>query len=124
MTYYIFIEDGKINGAGQCEQLTKGILSYEVSEEVFNNYHENFNKYVFSEGKIIENPNYEAEKEQQQKQARMEEIYEELDALDIKRVRAICENEVKDTQSGETWLEYYNNQVTALREELQNLKNY
>ena len=41
----------------------------------------------------------------------------ELDYLDKKRIRAICEPEtVRD--DGKTWLEYYNEQISILREEL------
>lgn len=41
--------------------------------------------------------------------------------LDSKRIRAICEPSIKDELTGETWLDYYNNQVAVLREELKNL---
>ena len=40
---------------------------------------------------------------------------------DKKRVRAICENEIKDSQTGQTWLEFYNDQVLELRAKLNSL---
>ena len=53
--------------------------------------------------------------------ARKAEIESELLDLDSKRIRAICEPSIKDESTGETWLDYYNNQVSILREELKNL---
>ena len=35
MTYYVFIENEKINGAGQCKVLNEGILNIEVEEEIY-----------------------------------------------------------------------------------------
>jgi len=52
---------------------------------------------------------------------RMNEIQNELDALDKKRIRAIAEPSMKD--ENKSWLEYYNDQVKSLREELAQLNN-
>ena len=49
------------------------------------------------------------------------EIERQLLEIDSKRIRAICEPSIKNEETGETWLEYYNNQVLILREELANL---
>ena len=43
-------------------------------------------------------------------------IHNELADLDKKRIRAIAEPSMKDENI--TWLEYYNSQIAALREEL------
>lgn len=51
-----------------------------------------------------------------QNAVRSEEIRLELDALDKKRIRAIAEPSLKDENT--TWLEYYNTQISQLREEL------
>lgn len=59
--YYIYLENGKLNGAGQARQLNEGVENIEVTEEVFNAYIETPEKYIYSDGKIVENPNYEAE---------------------------------------------------------------
>lgn len=48
-------------------------------------------------------------------------IKSQLKELDEKRIRAICENEIKDETTGETWIEYYNAQVIELRKQLNNL---
>ena len=59
---------------------------------------------------------------EQQRQDEISEIMHTLDSLDKKRIRAICEPEVKDTETGETWLEYYNSQIQGLRDRLQELQ--
>ncbi|MBE7710244.1 MAG: hypothetical protein E7Z93_07355 [Cyanobacteria bacterium SIG32] len=60
---------------------------------------------------------YKAEQAEKLKYERTQEIMTELDYLDKKRIRAICEPEtVRD--DGKTWLEYYNEQISILREEL------
>ena len=56
------------------------------------------------------------------KEKRIAEIHTELDELDLKRVRALCEPELKDAEAGITWLEYYNNQINELRTELNGLE--
>lgn len=73
--YYIFIEDNKIIGCGQCECLNENITNCEVSEEVFNNYVEDNLRYVWNGSKIVENPDYEEIKRQKRRQ--------ELDALTL-----------------------------------------
>lgn len=51
-----------------------------------------------------------------QNAVRAEEIQQELDILDRKRIRAIAEPSLKDENT--TWLEYYNLQISELRNEL------
>ena len=50
-----------------------------------------------------------------QNAVRAEEIRQELDLLDRKRIRAIAEPSLMDENT--TWLEYYNTQISQLREE-------
>ena len=123
MKYYIFVEkDGSLNGCGQCEQLTQGVINVEVSEDVFNSFIEDNLRYVYSDGKIIPNPNYENEKQVFFINERIGAIYKELEVLDTKRIRAVCEDEIKDEKTGETWLDYYNSQIYDLRVELSSLQ--
>jgi len=63
---------------------------------------------------------YEAEQAKLMKESRIQEIQEELDLLDKKRIRAVCEPDVL-RDDGKTWLEYYNKQISILREELNSL---
>lgn len=46
------------------------------------------------------------------------EILSKINDLDIKRIRAICEAEIKDSTTGETWLDYYTKQIKELRKNL------
>ena len=64
MTYYVFIQDEKINGCGQCKQLTEGVLNIEVEEEIYNN----IEKYIYLNGEIVLNPNYEAEQARKERE--------------------------------------------------------
>ena len=56
--YYAFIQDGKINGVGQCRCLT--CENIEISQEVF----ENISKYVYKDGEIVLDDTHTFEKEQ------------------------------------------------------------
>lgn len=64
---------------------------------------------------------YSLKKQEYEKETRKFEIQNELNTLDLKRIRAICEPELKNPETGETWLEYYNNQILTLRDELTDL---
>lgn len=75
--YYIFIKDEKINGCGQCQCLNEDYTNLEVTEEVYNAFVENPDKYIYQDGEIVENPNYE------QEQAKKER--ERLDKLSMTR---------------------------------------
>lgn len=44
-----------------------------------------------------------------------------LDELDKKRIRAMCEPELKDAVGGKTWLEYYTEEIISLRAQLGDL---
>lgn len=116
--YYIFIEDGKINGCGQCRCMDDSIINLDVEESAFNDYRQNPSKYIYSDGKIIENPEYDLIKQRELAENKINDIKQELGELDSKRVRAVCENEIKNSATGETWLEYYNARVLELRSEL------
>ena len=70
----------------------------------------------------VKNPNYEKELELENLQNQVKELEEELDNLDLKRIRAVCEPSVKDETTGETWLDYYNAQIIALRNQIQTLQ--
>lgn len=70
---------------------------------------------------LRESEEYIAKQTKNENAARIAEIKSKLNALDVKRIRAMLEPSVKDETTGETWLEYYNAQVFALREELNQL---
>lgn len=119
MKYYIYVEDNILKGAGCARCLNKEIQNIEVTETLCTDYISDNDKYIYSEEKIIPNPNYEKILKERNKSEKISEIIEKLNELDSKRIRAVCENQIKNSQTGETWLEYYNSQANKLRSELQ-----
>ena len=73
--YYIFVENNKISGCGQCKCLNEEIQNIEVSEEVFNSFIDDNDRYIWNGSEIIENPDYDEIKRQKHRQ--------ELDALTL-----------------------------------------
>lgn len=66
--YYAYIENNKINGVGECPQLTEGVINYEISEEIFNNYIEDNLRYIWDDSDVVLNPNYEQEQAQKEQE--------------------------------------------------------
>lgn len=64
MTYYIMVENNKIISGGQYLCTTEGIQNIEVTEEVFNSYAEDTDRYIWNGSEIVPNPNYEEDKKQ------------------------------------------------------------
>ena len=65
--YYLMIENNQIIGASQA--LSGGdIVDIEVTQEVYNNYIEDTDRYVYFDGEVIENPNYEEVKRQKEEE--------------------------------------------------------
>jgi hypothetical protein len=59
--YYIFIENEEINGCGQCPILNEEIKSVEVSEDIFNEFIEDSDKYIWNGKDIVKNPDYDSQ---------------------------------------------------------------
>lgn len=70
---------------------------------------------------ISETEEYKKYLIEKEKAIRKKQIENAIYSLDTKRIRAICEPEIKNTKTGETWLDYYNAQILELRNELKNL---
>lgn len=69
---------------------------------------------IMENGVPVLNPNYDMEQIEALRETQKIQIQQQLDELDKKRIRAICEPSMKDeTQS---WLDYYNQQVLDLRQ--------
>lgn len=66
---------------------------------------------------ISDTPEYIAEQEEKEKIIHNDNIYKQIDELDIKRVRALAEP--SDHPDGGTWLEFYNSEVQTLRLQIQ-----
>lgn len=114
---YLNIQDIK-----QIGEIKEGYLVENKLAELIKQNPEHFK---IKNGKVIEKTKAEIEAEtiEKQRQQRIAEIKTELENIDRQKVRAITEPEIKDIKTGESWLEYYNNQAKALREELQKLES-
>ncbi len=122
MKYYIYMEKNSLNGAGCAKCLNENIQNIEVTKEICKDFILDKEKYIYSDGKIIPNPTYETILKERNNSEKISNIIKKLNELDNKRIRAVCENQIKDTQTGETWLEYYNSQVDKLRKEMQSIE--
>ena len=76
---------------------------------------------IIKDDKPIIDPDYENKQIAFEKQNEIKKLNEEINNLDLKRIRAICEPEIKNEETGETWLEYYNTQIQELRLQIQEL---
>lgn len=74
MAYYIFVYKGQINGRGCAECVSDDWLNVEVTKEMFDNLGEYGNDYyIYENDEIVLNPNYEAIKLQEAKEAKYNE---------------------------------------------------
>ena len=74
--FYLFIKNEKINGAGQArvineEETISPVTNFEVTEEKYNEFVANPNKFIWDGQDVVENPDYE----QEQAEARQKEFY-------------------------------------------------
>ena len=60
---------------------------------------------------------------EQEKLEVKENILSQLEDLDTKRIRALCEPSVKNEENGETWLDFYNSKINELRQQLMEVEN-
>ena len=68
MKYYIYIQDNKLNGCGQCRQLTEGVINLEVDESLYNAYVENTDMYIWDGLEVVIDPEWEAKQVQKEKE--------------------------------------------------------
>ena len=119
---YIYVENEKIIGCGEFPVTNDDISNTEVSEEIYTQYLKDTDKYIWDNGAIKENPEYNSIKKRKKINAEIEQINEKLSILDLKRIRAVCEDEVRNEKTGETWLDFYNSQIYDLRTRLKSLE--
>ena len=115
MAYYIFIEDNKINGAGQGRITSPDveILNYEVSEEMYNVFNAEPDYYIWNGTEIVENPDYE-EIKRQKEQAYIDSLT--MTALDF--ITFLKSAGITDAQ-----IEAYLNANLAVKHQLQFCQN-
>lgn len=92
-----------------------GEKEFELSYQEFISKAEGYYIYDNVTNNIIKNSNFENEQQEKANLELKEKLQKQLKELDIKRIRAICEPEVKNMETDETWLEFYNNQIQELR---------
>ena len=73
--FYIYVENEKINGCGECPILNEEIENIEVTETIYNDFVENPNKYIYENGEIIINPNYEQELAEARKEEFLKQFF-------------------------------------------------
>lgn len=98
---------------------------YLVLNEIAELIKSNPQHFKINNGKVLEKTEaeIEAETKEAERQAKIAEIKIKLEEIDKQKIRAITEPEIKNKETKETWLEYYNGQAKILRKELQNLEN-
>lgn len=74
--YYIFIQNDKINGCGQCPTLNDDIQNIEVEETTYNDFCKNPNKYLWDGENIVLNENYDTECAEERKKELINNIYQ------------------------------------------------
>jgi len=70
---------------------------------------------------ISDTKGYKDKIAQREKEIALTDLQSQIEALDKQRIRSIAEPALKDSQSGQTWLEYYTNQIQALRVQIAHL---
>lgn len=119
---YIYVENEKIIGCGEFPVTNDDISNTEVSEEIYTQYLKDTDKFIWDNGTIKENPEYDSIKKRKRINAEIEQVNEKLSILDLKRIRAVCEDEIRNEKTGETWLDFYNSQIYDLRTKLKSLE--
>jgi hypothetical protein len=105
--YFANITNGKLNGVSTCRIIQANTFQISITKEMF----DNIERYEYENGLIVKIENYE---ELKAKEERKQEILEELNALDLKSIRALRANEVERLQELE-------NKAIELRSELNSL---
>ena len=112
---YIEIKENKL--ISWCENQYSDYEYVDVDYSTFNP-----SKYQVIDGVLTDisgTQEYQDKTSQQENVARISDLKSQIEALDIKRIRAIAEPQLKDADSGQTWLEFYTEQIQELRLQLQ-----
>lgn len=67
---------------------------------------------------LTQTDEYKAKALTQENAIKKAELILKIEELDKKRIRASLEPSVKDETTGQTWLEFYNTQITDLRSQI------
>ena len=77
MKYLLYVENNKITGAGCAEQFGENIKNIEVSKDIYDNFVQDKLLYIFRDEKIIENPDYETERQKDSIRQRITNLEQE-----------------------------------------------
>lgn len=111
---YVEIKENKL--LSWCE---KPYLDYEYVDIDYSTF--NPEKYNVIDGVLTDISNtreYQDKAAQQEKEITLANLKSQVEEIDKKRIRAVCEPEIKDMESGQTWLEHYTLQIQALRAQI------
>ncbi len=95
-----------------------------ISDEIWQKFNIDSDSWEIKNGQfcdLTQTDEYKAKLQKQETEKQKDLIQKQLEDLDKKRVRAIAEPTIKDSTTGETWLEYYNLQIKDLRAKLAEL---
>jgi len=98
--------------------------TYEIqtcpSEEVMVDNGWNPEEWTFEEDldSVINLDGYKAKMLAIQNTAKKQELQSQIDLFDMKSVRALREGGIKDEVTGQTWVEYYTEQIQGLRAQI------
>ena len=107
---YVEIKENKL--LSWCENPYKNYVYIDIDYSTFNP-----DEYIVENGMLIKDLNNAVYVEKQREFNQLA-LQNQIDELDKKRIRAIAEPALKDEQSGQTWLEYYTEQIVALRTQM------
>ena len=85
--YYAFIKNGKIDGSGECEQLSEGVINFEILKEVF----DNIDRYMWNGENVVENPDYKPDNSEEI--AELKAYLESTDYVVIKIAEGVATKE-------------------------------
>lgn len=96
----------------------------EIDEEIAREIDLNLDKYRYQNGNIVDisdTQEYQDKLLLSENVSKKADLQLQIEEIDLKRIRAIAEPELKDAENGLTWLEYYTQQIQELREQIANL---
>ena len=109
--FYIFIEDNKINGAGQVRILNEEIINFEVDESLYNAFVESPDMYIWEGTEVVVDPEYESKKDKKERERRNQEIHQKISELEQMAISDVLQGNKENVNT-------YNQVITSLRENL------
>lgn len=103
--------------------LASDLLIADGYKDIDDNLIELFNqgKAIIEDGNIRDISNtdeYKAKIALDERTLKISTLTAKIEELDLKRIRAIAEPKLRDGDSGQTWLDYYTEQIIGLRREI------